>query len=84
MTKSEDAKKLLRMKEQIEQAQIKTARLQGEIDSKYNELKTVFNCSNLAEAERSLATMDKTLNKDVAAFEAAMDKLEAAYQWESA
>ena len=81
MTKNEDIEFLLRVKKQIDEAGIQLAKKQGEIEAKYKELKTAFKCSNLTAAERKLTTLDKALDKEVAAWEAGVEKLREGYDW---
>ena len=78
---NEDREFLLKAKEQIDQADIQIAKKQGELEAKYKELKAVFKCSSLPAADRKLADLTKTLDKEIAAHEAAVDKIKDAYDW---
>ena len=69
------------MKKTIEQSKTALARLEGELSGKLKQLKTDFNCSNLAEAERKLDKIDKAIDKDEKALKQAISELQEEYDW---
>ena len=78
---NKDTQTLLDMKKTIEQSKTKIARLEGELSGKLKQLKTDFNCSDLAEAKRKLALIDKAIDKDEKALKEAISKLQEEYDW---
>ena len=76
-----DTQTLLSMKKTIEQSKTALARLEGELSGKLKQLKTDFNCSNSAEAERKLAKIDKAIDKDEKTLKEAINKLKEEYDW---
>ena len=76
-----DTQTLLNMKKTIEESKTALARLEGELSGKLKQLKIDFNCSDLAEAERKLAKIDKAIEKDEDALKTAISKLQEEYDW---
>ena len=76
-----DTQTLLNMKKTIEQSKTALARLEGELSSKLKQLKTDFNCSDLAEAERKLVKIDRAIEKDEDTLKTAISKLQEEYDW---
>ncbi|HUT43553.1 MAG TPA: hypothetical protein VMW95_04380 [Desulfobacterales bacterium] len=76
-----DTQTLLNMKKTIEQSKTALARLEGELSGKLKQLKTDFNCSDLAEAERKLVKIDKAIEKDEDTLKQAISKLQEKYDW---
>jgi len=76
-----DTQTLLNMKKTIEQSKTALARLEGELSGKLKQLKTDFNCSNLAEAERKLDKIDKAIDKDEKQLKQAISELQEEYDW---
>jgi len=74
-------KTLLQMKEEIENQKMLLARLEGELDSKYKQLKTDFSCSDSAQAQRKLDKMDKDIDRDESRLKSAINKLQEEYDW---
>ena len=69
------------MKKTIEHSKTALARLEGELSGKLKQLKTDFNCSDLIEAERKLAKIDKAIDKDEKTLKTAISKLQEEYDW---
>ena len=76
-----DTQTLLNMKKTIEHSKTALARLEGELSVKLKQLKTDFNCSDLTEAERKLAKLDKAIEKDEETLKTAISKLQEEYDW---
>ena len=76
-----DTQTLLDMKKTIEQSKTALARLEGELSGKLKQLKTDFNCSDLAEAERKLVKIDRAIEKDEDTLKTAISKLQEEYDW---
>jgi len=76
-----DTQTLLNMKKTIEQSKTALARLEGELSGKLKQLKTDFNCSDLAEAERKLVKLDRAIEKDEDTLKTAISKLQEEYDW---
>ena len=76
-----DTQTLLNMKKTIEESKTALARLEGELSGKLKQLKTDFNCSDLAEAKRKLVKIDKSIEKDENTLKTAISKLQEEYDW---
>jgi len=74
--------RLLKIKEQIEDAKIKQSEITGQIKSIQEQMKQKFEVDNLEEAEKKLKEIGKELDKQEAEFATGMEELEKAYSWE--
>ena len=75
------ATKLMNMKDEIEKAKLEKARLQGQKDNLYKQLKNDFSCTDSTQAQRKLDKMGKDIDHMESALEKAVNKLDEAYVW---
>lgn len=73
-------KKLLQMKEQVEQAHSKADKLRGSLDELKKRFKE-YGCKDRDEAQKKLDEMDESLAKSEKERDAGIAELEKAYSW---
>ena len=73
--------RLLKIKEQIDDAGIKQAEVTGEIKSVTSQMDQKFSDKNLSEAEKELKKIGDNLDKSETEFKSGMETLENAYPW---
>jgi predicted transcriptional regulator len=76
-----DAKRLLEMKEQTEKAQRESDQTQGALDELGKRLKTEFDVKSTAEADKLLLQIDKDLEKVDGEIADKTKELEDRYEW---
>jgi len=74
-------KRLLEIKNQIDEAKSKQSEITGQIKSIKEQMKQKFKISDLNEAEKLLEKMGIELDAQETEFEKGMEKLEEAYNW---
>ncbi len=78
----EIAEKLLKMKTQVEQAQSKQDRLEGQRDTLMAELSTKHDVKTIASAEKKLAALTTSIDQEQKTLEDGLAKLQTDYTWE--
>ncbi len=81
MTSTKLANKLMKMKEQIEEAKVEKNREEGKLEELLKQLKKEFKCKNLNEAKKILVGMEREIDKEEDALEKGINKLEESYEW---
>lgn len=76
-------KRLLEIKNQIDEAKSKQSEITGQIKSIKEQMKQKFKISDLNEAEKLLEEIGKELDEQETKFEEGMKDLESAYDWEN-
>ena len=74
--------RLLKIKEQIDNAKNKRSEVVGQIKSIDEQILQGFEAANLKEAEGKLKEIGAELDGQEAEFEKGMEELEKAYQWD--
>ena len=75
------AEKLLKLKNELEQAKLDKAQLQGALDQNLKRLKEEFDVSTLSEARKKLDYMIKEQAVLTLKIDKAVEALEEKYQW---
>lgn len=75
------AEKLLKLKNELEQAKLDKAQLQGALDQNLKRLKEEFDVSTLSEAKKKLDSMIKEQSVLAIKIDKAVEALEEKYQW---
>lgn len=75
-------RKLLDMKEQIDEAKMKVAESKGALDELHKRMKTEFKVSNINEAQKLLADMQNRIQTIEADILKMTEDLERRYKWE--
>ena len=73
--------RLLKIKNQIDEAKSKQSEITGQIKSITSQMKQKFEVSDLKEAEKKLEKMGIELDTQETEFEKGMKDLEEAYEW---
>jgi hypothetical protein len=73
--------KLLKLKEELEQAKLDKAQLQGALDQNLNRLKEEFKVKSLDEAKKKLQSLIVERSDLVIKIDNAVKSLEEKYQW---
>lgn len=76
------AKRLLGMKQKIEEAKIEKAQIQGAIDQNMERLKKEFGVSGLKAAKKKLDALNEEQEALQKKLDKAVDKLEEKYEWD--
>lgn len=77
-----NTKRLLKIKEQIEDAKTKQSELTGQIKTIKKQMQTEFNVDTVDEAEKLLKKMDKELTTMEGEFKKRIKKLEDSHDWD--
>jgi len=75
-------RRLLRMKNEIEELRTARDQAQGRLDASMDRLKNDFGCSSVEEAEKQLEKKEKQLVKERATLEKMVTELEGKFGWE--
>ena len=75
------AKKLLEMKDAIEEATGKVNVLKGKLESAEDQLATEFNCKSLSMGKSKLAKLDDEIETKEEALEEGVERLKEGYEW---
>ena len=73
---------LMAKKSRVEKADAETNRLKGKQQAIMDDLKSRFDVSTTAAADKKLAAITKTTDADEAAFKNGVEKLEVDYVWD--
>lgn len=76
------ANELIEIKEEIEEARYKIAKLEGEDEGLKKTLSDKYNCKNTQEAKEEIKRLRKALNKKRSAVEQAMARLSKVFNKE--
>ena len=76
-----EAKKLLRMKERLEETDLELARLDGKLDDSKKRLKQKSGQSNIKKAKTVLKKLGEKLDKKEDELETGTKELEKNYKW---
>jgi len=74
-------RKLLQMKERIEESELEIAKLQGKLEDRERQLKKVSGCNNVIGAKSILKKLKNKLKRIEFEFEKGVKKLEKKYEW---
>lgn len=81
MTNTKLASKLLKMKEQIEEANVEKNREEGKLDEHFKQLKKEFRCKNEKEMNGMIDEGEREIDKEQKALEKGVRRLEDNYEW---
>jgi len=73
--------RLLKLKEDIEEAKASLNRLEGKQESLYNNLKSEFGCSSIEEGQEKLKALLEELTGKREDIQRQLDRLEEQYEW---
>ena len=73
--------KLLKIKNQIDEARTKQSEIKGQISGVERELEINFKVNNIKDAEIKLNKLEKELDEQENNFNTKMEELENAYEW---
>lgn len=80
--KEDKVKRLMKMKEQIDQAKSRADRIRGTIESLESQMMKQYGCKDVAFAKKKLDQMDTELRKAEKEFSEGVGVLEEAYAWQ--
>lgn len=73
-------KELIELKDKVEDAKLKKASLQGQIDTLMNQIKTEFNCSDINNANERLKVLFSERDAIYVKIKEGVEKIELKYQ----
>ena len=79
--RSKAEEQLLRLKKKKEEAKIRKANLEGQLDYSYKRLKSKFGFTDIGVAEKALQKMIIQENRLISEFQTKMEEVSSAFEW---